>query len=333
MADATILYCTEPDGTILFSSEEASSANITIPNDAILYLSMDGYDSTHGVWDMQKNDWVLGPKEAGFMFYKTDDQILSFDFGDGEYTTDFELITDEERQRNYELLYQDAQDNASAQNGDTNQTTDSDTEQSQDSAANQQGFDNEQTQGNNTDSSQELDSQQSPNGSSTPSQSNSSDTDLPEKPADAQNGLSEGEARDRFLTKTYGNVSAEEMDERLINGNVYYHQSSYAQPVSRYWENVRGVTDVTNLIEPLYFTDWKYYDAEDFRDAPAEVLRVAKNEIYSRHGYIFNNQDLQNYFLGCAWYEPKYTPEQFDTSVFNKYEVYNLKLLTALTDM
>ncbi|RGE68529.1 YARHG domain-containing protein [Eisenbergiella massiliensis] len=29
---------------------------------------------------------------------------------------------------------------------------------------------------------------------------------------------------------------------------------------------------------------------------------MAKNEIYARHKYIFKNEDLYNYFMGCVRY-------------------------------
>jgi serine/threonine-protein kinase RIO1 len=30
-----------------------------------------------------------------------------------------------------------------------------------------------------------------------------------------------------------------------------------------------------------------------------------RNEIYARHGWVFNRRDLQNYFEGQPWYRPK----------------------------
>ena len=49
------------------------------------------------------------------------------------------------------------------------------------------------------------------------------------------------------------------------------------------------------------YTDWELY--------------VARNEIYARHGRRFQNQDLQTYFDGKDWYEPLYSPEEFDANV------------------
>ena len=44
-----------------------------------------------------------------------------------------------------------------------------------------------------------------------------------------------------------------------------------------------------------------------------DELAYARNEIYARHGRMFITQKYQDYFNGKSWYEPKYTPEKFDT--------------------
>jgi hypothetical protein len=34
-------------------------------------------------------------------------------------------------------------------------------------------------------------------------------------------------------------------------------------------------------------------------------LELMRNEIYARHGWVFNRRDLRNYFEGQPWYRPK----------------------------
>ena len=36
-------------------------------------------------------------------------------------------------------------------------------------------------------------------------------------------------------------------------------------------------------------------------------LRIMRNWIYARHGYIFKSEDLKDYFSQFSWYEPRYT--------------------------
>lgn len=110
----------------------------------------------------------------------------------------------------------------------------------------------------------------------------------------------------------------------------YYRASAYYSEIVDYWENVREVRDISNVMEPLFETDKKYYTKEEFENEPVLVIYLAKNEIYARHGYIFANEDLFNYFMGCIWYSPTCEGADFDDDVFNEYEKANLEILADL---
>ncbi len=122
----------------------------------------------------------------------------------------------------------------------------------------------------------------------------------------------------------------EEMINAINERSQYYKASAYYSEIIDYWENVRGVRDISNVIEPLFETDKKYYTKEEFEKEPMLVIHLAKNEIYARHGYIFANEDLYNYFMGCIWYSPTCDSADFDDSVFNEYEKANLEILSIL---
>lgn len=123
-------------------------------------------------------------------------------------------------------------------------------------------------------------------------------------------------------------------EEEIINAvnerSHYYRASAYYSEIIDYWENVREVRDISNLIEPLFETDKKYYTKGEFENEPILVIHLAKNEIYARHGYIFANKDLYNYFMGCIWYNPTCDSADFNDSVFNEYEKANLEILSNL---
>ena len=102
----------------------------------------------------------------------------------------------------------------------------------------------------------------------------------------------EAESREKELENT--------IDER----SQYYRASAYYLEIVDYWENVREARDVSNVNEPLFATNKQYYTKENFENEPKLVIHLAKNEIYARHGYIFKNEDLYNYFMGCVWYNP-----------------------------
>ena len=122
----------------------------------------------------------------------------------------------------------------------------------------------------------------------------------------------------------------EEMIKAINERSQYYRASAYYSEIIDYWENVREVRDISNVIEPLFETDKKYYTKEEFENEPMLVIHLAKNEIYARHGYIFTNEDLYNYFMGCIWYSPTFDGADFDDSIFNEYEKANLEILANL---
>lgn len=128
----------------------------------------------------------------------------------------------------------------------------------------------------------------------------------------------EAESREKELENT--------IDER----SQYYRASAYYLEIVDYWENVREARDVSNVNEPLFATNKQYYTKENFENEPKLVIHLAKNEIYARHGYIFKNEDLYNYFMGCVWYNPTCKAEDFDDSVLNEYEKANLEILTSM---
>ena len=128
----------------------------------------------------------------------------------------------------------------------------------------------------------------------------------------------EAESREKELENT--------IDER----SQYYRASAYYLEIVDYWENVREARDVSNVNEPLFATNKQYYTKEDFENEPKLVIHLAKNEIYARHGYIFKNEDLYNYFMGCVWYNPTCKAEDFDDSVLNEYEKASLEILASM---
>lgn len=61
-------------------------------------------------------------------------------------------------------------------------------------------------------------------------------------------------------------------------------------------------------------------------------LYLARNEIYARHGRIFNVKPLDEYFNTRKWYDGKYTGVIFDTmvNVLNEFEIRNAELIKEI---
>ena len=161
-------------------------------------------------------------------------------------------------------------------------------------------------------------------------QTSESATDTKSETIVQANKTTEADLFHVIYEKYYAPWTESEMQSEIAKRKQYRDLCSFYPEVSNYLENVREVRDISSVVEPLYFTDLKIYQNQDFDQVPPLIIHLAKNEIYARHGYIFKNQDLNNYFKGQIWYEPLITPENFKDSVFNKNEQVNLKLLSAL---
>ena len=107
-------------------------------------------------------------------------------------------------------------------------------------------------------------------------------------------------------------------------------ENYYAQVAGDFFEHVQGITDINNYDQLFRHTADRYFTAEDFADCSEDILKLAKNEIYARHGRMFLDREIYEYFLTRMWYEPTYAPEEFDESCLNEYEKANIELLVSL---
>lgn len=71
---------------------------------------------------------------------------------------------------------------------------------------------------------------------------------------------------------------------------------------------------------------YEIYESE-LEDLSSWELRLARNEILARYGRKFSDQELQEYFNSCSWYEGTIDPEDFDINVLNEIEKNNIDLI------
>ena len=70
-------------------------------------------------------------------------------------------------------------------------------------------------------------------------------------------------------------------------------------------------------------SDSSYLTKSDLRGMSKTEVRYALNELYARHGRMFDDEELQAYFDSKEWYSGDIEPDDFSESVFNKYETAN----------
>lgn len=62
-----------------------------------------------------------------------------------------------------------------------------------------------------------------------------------------------------------------------------------------------------------------------------EELRIARNEIFARHGRKFDDPELRAHFENTDWYNGRYTPEEFEKiqhDVLSEAEWKNIQLIS-----
>jgi hypothetical protein len=91
--------------------------------------------------------------------------------------------------------------------------------------------------------------------------------------------------------------------------------------------NGLAVTDVSAMPQPILkghwpFTSSRYISESDLYGMSLADLRIMRNEIYARHGYIFQNLELREHFMQRPWYKPTTI-----NVTFNDIEEYNIRFI------
>lgn len=116
-------------------------------------------------------------------------------------------------------------------------------------------------------------------------------------------------------------VSIEEMDDSVLNKYEMANIISISDSV----QGVMGITNQDYMILPE--SGSRYLTQDDLAGLDKETLRLARNEIYARHGRKFQTENLNEYFSGQPWYQGYLSAEEFDDAILNKYEKANLDFI------
>lgn len=88
--------------------------------------------------------------------------------------------------------------------------------------------------------------------------------------------------------------------------------------LNEYLESI-GRLDVP-FEEKIFESDTRYYTADEIKSLSKDILSIFRNEIYARHGKVFNDSELNNFFQQFTWY----TADEFIDTELNEYEITNL---------
>ena len=75
-------------------------------------------------------------------------------------------------------------------------------------------------------------------------------------------------------------------------------------------------------------SDKKYLSEDEVRAKTVEDLMVGRNEIFARHGYMFEDASLKSHFESTSWYQGTVASSEFNSEqVFNEFEKKNVELI------
>ena len=76
--------------------------------------------------------------------------------------------------------------------------------------------------------------------------------------------------------------------------------------MSSYMNDTTGSAEIedTSGNDYIFPSDRQYITESDMAGWDQNTALLARNEIYARHGYVFQTQEIQNYFAAKDWYTP-----------------------------
>ena len=77
----------------------------------------------------------------------------------------------------------------------------------------------------------------------------------------------------------------------------------------------------------LSYTTVTKYTLQDLSILDSYGLKITRNEIFARHGRMFDDQELQDYFNSKSWYRGTIRPEDFSESMLSETEKANIETI------
>ena len=150
-------------------------------------------------------------------------------------------------------------------------------------------------------------------------------------------GMSLNDA-DTLLADTY--MPAGQMDNRAVYLNM---DTGVNVVLETEGEEIKTITvtqlseeEIANYMQNMYVfpdSDKKYLSEDEVRSVEVDRLALGRNEIFARHGYIFDDDTYKQYFESMPWYEGTVPADQFNADeVFNDFEKKNAELIKKVED-
>lgn len=125
---------------------------------------------------------------------------------------------------------------------------------------------------------------------------------------------------------TDANAETKDREEDTEDGKKFFEEATEEESGESVEPETEIVRDEDRAREEEYLfpSDRKYISEEDLIGKEKDEVAMIRNEIYARHGYIFNKEPFKSYFESKEWYVPN---KNFNDSVFNEIEKTNKDFL------
>ena len=130
----------------------------------------------------------------------------------------------------------------------------------------------------------------------------------------------------------YGYQTLDELYKKAVSQNIdtYNHEDNVDEsvaPATVVEEEEEEVITENGYIFPD--SDTELLTEDDLEGLTADECKIARNEIYARHGRKFKDEELQAYFDACEWYEGTIDPDDFKETDLSDIEIANKDLIVA----
>ena len=113
--------------------------------------------------------------------------------------------------------------------------------------------------------------------------------------------------------------------------NPYYYTIISVEELSGSKKNeIFADSDDKSQIDDEYIlpdSNKRLLTEEDINELDEEMLKLARNEIYARHGRIFKDENIQSYFNTKSWYKGEIPPEEFQQEILSEIEQTNAEFI------
>lgn len=122
--------------------------------------------------------------------------------------------------------------------------------------------------------------------------------------------------------KIYDEIEQEENESSVLDSDDESTKQQY-----EYSDEIINSETNTDLEYILPESDSRYLEMADLEGMTADECRIARNELFARHGRLFDDEELQAYFNSKSWYIGTIEPDDFSDDMFNEYEIANRELI------